>query len=379
MKMNIPYGRQWIEDDDIAAVVETLKSDYLTTGPKVAEFEKALAEYTGAKYAVAVSNGTAALHIACLAAGIQEGDEVITTPLTFAASSNCVLYCGGKTVFADVDPRTYNIDPEDVRRKITDRTKAIIPVHLSGQPCDMDAIHKIAEEYHLIVIEDAAHAIGAEYRGQKIGSLSDMTEFSFHPVKHVTTGEGGAVTTNSEELYQKLLLFRTHGITRNPDLMTRCEGGWYYQQLDLGYNYRITDIQCALGISQLKKLDRSLARRREIARRYDEAFRDVPGLIIPYQAPEALNSYHLYILQFTDVDRKAAYDMLQEAGIHVNVHYIPTYTFPYYRTHGYADTCCPNAEKIYGNILSIPMYYGITDEEIEYVIENVKKAAAGGK
>ena len=379
MKMNIPYGRQWIEDDDIAAVVETLKSDYLTTGPKVAEFEKALAEYTGAKYAVAVSNGTAALHIACLAAGIQEGDEVITTPLTFAASSNCVLYCGGKTVFADVDPRTYNIDPEDVRRKITDRTKAIIPVHLSGQPCNMDAIHKIAEEYHLIVIEDAAHAIGAEYRGQKIGSLSDMTEFSFHPVKHVTTGEGGAVTTNSEELYQKLLLFRTHGITRNPDLMTRCEGGWYYQQLDLGYNYRITDIQCALGISQLRKLDRSLARRREIARRYDEAFRDVPGLIIPYQAPEALNSYHLYILQFTDVDRKAAYDMLQEAGIHVNVHYIPTYTFPYYRTHGYADTCCPNAEKIYGNILSIPMYYGITDEEIEYVIENVKKAAAGGK
>ena len=379
MKMNIPYGRQWIEDDDIAAVVETLKSDYLTTGPKVAEFEKALAEYTGAKYAVAVSNGTAALHIACLAAGIQEGDEVITTPLTFAASSNCVLYCGGKTVFADVDPRTYNIDPEDVRRKITDRTKAIIPVHLSGQPCDMDAIHKIAEEYHLIVIEDAAHAIGAEYRGQKIGGLSDMTEFSFHPVKHVTTGEGGAVTTNSEELYQKLLLFRTHGITRNPDLMTRCEGGWYYQQLDLGYNYRITDIQCALGISQLRKLDRSLARRREIARRYDEAFRDVPGLIIPYQAPEALNSYHLYILQFTDVDRKAAYDMLQEAGIHVNVHYIPTYTFPYYRTHGYADTCCPNAEKIYGNILSIPMYYGITDEEIEYVIENVKKAAAGGK
>ena len=379
MKMNIPYGRQWIEDDDIAAVVETLKSDYLTTGPKVAEFEKALAEYTGAKYAVAVSNGTAALHIPCLAAGIQEGDEVITTPLTFAASSNCVLYCGGKTVFADVDPRTYNIDPEDVRRKITDRTKAIIPVHLSGQPCDMDAIHKIANEYHLTVIEDAAHAIGAEYRGQKIGGLSDMTEFSFHPVKHVTTGEGGAVTTNSEELYQKLLLFRTHGITRNPDLMTRCEGGWYYQQLDLGYNYRITDIQCALGISQLRKLDRSLARRREIARRYDEAFRDEPGLIIPYQAPEALNSYHLYILQFTDVDRKAAYDMLQEAGIHVNVHYIPTYTFPYYRTHGYADTCCPNAEKIYGNILSIPMYYGITDEEIEYVIENVKKAAAGRK
>lgn len=377
MKMNIPYGRQWIEDDDIQAVVETLRSDYLTTGPKVAEFEKALAEYVGAKYAVAVSNGTAALHVACLAAGIKEGDEVITTPLTFAASSNCVLYCGGKTIFADVDPRTYNIDPEDVKRKITDKTKAIIPVHLSGQPCDMDAIHKIADEYGLIVIEDAAHAIGAEYKGQKIGGLSDMTEFSFHPVKHVTMGEGGAVTTNSEELYQRLQLFRTHGITRNPDLLTKNEGGWYYQQLDLGYNYRVTDFQCALGISQLKKLDRSLARRREIAHIYDEAFKNVNGLVTPYQAPEGLNSYHLYILQFTNVDRKEAYDKLQAAGIHVNVHYIPTYTFPYYRNHGYIDTCCPNAEAIYSNILSIPMYYGLTDEEIQYVIENVKRVASG--
>ena len=375
--MNIPYGRQWIEEDDIAAVVETLKSDFLTTGPKVSEFEKKLAEYVGAKYAVAVSNGTAALHIACLAAGIHEGDEVITTPLTFAASSNCVLYCGGKTVFADVDTKTYNIDPEDIKRKITDKTKAIIPVHLSGQPCDMDAIHRIAEEYGLTVIEDAAHAIGAEYKGRKIGGLSDMTEFSFHPVKHVTTGEGGAVTTNSEELYQKLLLFRTHGITRNPELLTQNDGGWYYQQLELGYNYRITDIQCALGISQLKKLDRSLARRREIARKYDEAFGKVPGLTVPYQAPEGLNSYHLYILQFNSVDRKEAYNRLQEAGIHVNVHYIPTYTFPYYRTHGYADTCCPNAERIYSRMLSIPMYYGLTDEQIDYVIENVIRAAEG--
>lgn len=357
--------------------METLKSDFLTTGPKVSEFEKKLAEYVGAKYAVAVSNGTAALHIACLAAGIHEGDEVITTPLTFAASSNCVLYCGGKTVFADVDTKTYNIDPEDIKRKITDKTKAIIPVHLSGQPCDMDAIHRIAEEYGLTVIEDAAHAIGAEYKGRKIGGLSDMTEFSFHPVKHVTTGEGGAVTTNSEELYQKLLLFRTHGITRNPELLTQNDGGWYYQQLELGYNYRITDIQCALGISQLKKLDRSLARRREIARKYDEAFGKVPGLTVPYQAPEGLNSYHLYILQFNSVDRKEAYNRLQEAGIHVNVHYIPTYTFPYYRTHGYADTCCPNAERIYSRMLSIPMYYGLTDEQIDYVIENVIRAAEG--
>lgn len=377
MIMNIPYGRQWIEEDDIQAVVETLKSDYLTTGPKVAEFEKALAEYVGAKYAVAVSNGTAALHISCLAAGIKDGDEVITTPLTFAASSNCVLYCGGKTVFADIDPKTYNIDPEDVRRKITERTKAIIPVHLSGQPCDMDEIHKIAEEYDLIVIEDGAHAIGAEYKGRKIGGLSDMTEFSFHPVKHVTMGEGGAVTTNSEELYQRLQLFRTHGITRNKELLTNCEGGWYYEQLELGYNYRVTDFQCALGISQLKKLDRSIARRREIAQRYDEAFSGVNGLITPYQAPTGRNSYHLYILQFTGVSRKEAYDRLQEVGIHANVHYVPTYTFPYYRTHGYADTCCPNAEKVYSNIISIPMYYGLRDDEIEYIIDNVKRIANG--
>ena len=377
MKMNIPYGRQWIEEDDIQAVVETLKSDYLTTGPKVSEFERAVADYVGARYAVAVSNGTAGLHVACLAAGIGEGDEVITTPVTFAASSNCVLYCGGKTVFADIDPRTYNIDPEDIKRKITDKTKAIIPVHLSGQPCDMDPIHDIAREYGLIVIEDAAHAIGAQYKGKKIGGLSDMTEFSFHPVKHVTTGEGGAVTTNSEELYKKLLLFRTHGITRDPDLLTENEGGWYYQQLELGFNYRITDIQCALGISQLKKLDRSLARRREIARRYDTAFKDVHGLVIPYQAEYALNSYHLYILQFTGVSRKEAYDRLQAAGIHVNVHYIPTYTFPYYRSHGYAETCCPVAEKVYSNILSIPMYYGLTDDEIDYVIDNVIRVAQG--
>lgn len=375
--MNIPYGRQWIEEDDIQAVVETLQSDYLTTGPKVSEFERDLAEYVGSKYAVVVSNGTAALHIACLAAGIKEGDEVITTPLSFAASSNCVLYCGGRTVFADIDPRTYNIDPEDIRRKITERTKAIIPVHLSGQPCDMDAIHKIAEEFCLTVIEDAAHAIGAEYKGRKIGGLSDMTEFSFHPVKHVTMGEGGAVTTNNDELYERLRLYRTHGITRNNQLMTQCDGGWYYQQFDLGYNYRVTDFQCALGISQLKKLDRSVARRREIAEKYDAAFKDVDGLVIPYQAPEVSNSYHLYILQFTGVDRKEAYDKLQGAGIHVNVHYIPTYTFPYYRTHGYADTCCPNAEKVYANILSIPMYYGLRDEEIEYIIENVKRVANG--
>lgn len=248
----IPYGRQTIEEDDIQAVVDVLKSDYLTTGPKIAEFEKAVADYVGAKYAVAISNDTAALHAACHAAGIGEGDEVITTPITFAASSNCVLYCGGTPVFADIDPKTYNIDQEDIKRKITPRTKAIIPVHLAGQPCDMDAIHEIAKEHNLIVIEDAAHALGSEYKGKKIGGLSDMTTFSFHPVKPITTGEGGMIVTNSEELYKKLVLFRSHGITRDTSLMTRNEGPWFYQQLDLGYNYRMTDIQCALGCSQMK-------------------------------------------------------------------------------------------------------------------------------
>lgn len=252
----IPYGKQTIDQDDIQAVVDVLKSDFLTTGPKIAEFEQTVADYVGAKYAVAISNGTSALHAACFAAGIGPGDEVITTPLTFAASANCVLYCGGTPVFADVDPKTYNIDPEDIRRKITDRTKAIIAVHLAGQPCDMDAIHSIAHEYGLIVIEDGAHALGSVYKGKKVGSLSDMTTFSFHPVKPITTGEGGMIVTDNEEFYKKMALFRSHGITRDDSMMTRNDGPWFYQQFDLGYNYRITDIQCALGCSQMKKLDR---------------------------------------------------------------------------------------------------------------------------
>lgn len=252
MKKMIPYGRQTIEEDDIQAVVDVLRSDYLTTGPKIAEFEKMVADYVGAKYAVAISNGTSALHAACFAAGIQPGDEVITTPLTFAASSNCVLYCGGTPVFADVDLKTYNINPEDIRRKITDKTKAIIAVHLAGQPCDMDEIHKIAKEHDLLVIEDGAHALGSVYKGKKVGTLSDMTTFSFHPVKPITTGEGGMIVTDNEEFYQKMMLFRSHGITRDENLMTRNDGSWFYQQLDLGYNYRITDIQCALGCSQMK-------------------------------------------------------------------------------------------------------------------------------
>lgn len=373
----IPYGRQTIEEDDIQAVVDVLRSDYLTTGPKIAEFEKMVADYVGAKYAVAISNGTSALHAACFAAGIQPGDEVITTPLTFAASSNCVLYCGGTPVFADVDPKTYNIDPEDIRRKITDKTKAIIAVHLAGQPCDMDEIHKIAKEHDLIVIEDGAHALGSVYKGKKVGTLSDMTTFSFHPVKPITTGEGGMIVTDNEEFYQKMMLFRSHGITRDENLMTRNDGSWFYQQLDLGYNYRITDIQCALGCSQMRKLDRFLARRKEIVTRYNEAFADCENIIIPYQLPETESGWHLYIVQVKNCDRRKVFEALREHGIAVNVHYIPVYLHPYYQEHGYKDVHCRNAEEVYSHIISLPLYPTLTEEQQQYVIETLKYVING--
>lgn len=373
----IPYGRQTIEEDDIQAVVDVLRSDYLTTGPKIAEFEKMVADYVGAKYAVAISNGTSALHAACFAAGIQAGDEVITTPLTFAASSNCVLYCGGTPVFADVDPKTYNIDPEDIRRKITDKTKAIIAVHLAGQPCDMDEIHKIAKEHDLLVIEDGAHALGSVYKGKKIGTLSDMTTFSFHPVKPITTGEGGMIVTDNEEFYKKMMLFRSHGITRDENLMTRNDGPWFYQQLDLGYNYRITDIQCALGSSQMKKLDRFLARRKEIVARYNEAFADCENIIIPYQLPETESGWHLYIVQVKNCDRRKVFEALRKQEIAVNVHYIPVYMHPYYQEHGYKDVHCRNAEEVYSHIISLPLYPTLMVEEQEYVIETLKHVING--
>ncbi len=372
--MYIPYGTQWIEEDDIQAVSEVLRSGYLTTGPKVDEFEKVVADYVGAKYAVAIANGTAALHAACFAAGIKEGDEVITTPITFAASANCVLYCGGKPVFADIDSKTYNISPESIKEKITNKTKAIIAVHFTGQPCDMDEIHKIAKEHNLLVIEDAAHALGAEYKGKKIGSLSDMTTFSFHPVKHITTGEGGMIVTDDEKLYQKLKLFRAHGITRDENLLINNEGAWYYEQQYLGYNYRITDIQCALGISQLKKLDGFIKRRREIAKIYDEAFKDNENIIIPYQKEGCFNNYHLYVIQILGKNRKEVFDELRSQGIGVNVHYIPVHKHPYYQNNGYKNVSCPNAEEIYKHIISIPIYPKLKDEEIKYVIDNVKKA-----
>lgn len=375
---NIPYGRQWIEDDDIEAVVRVLRGDYLTTGPKIKEFEEKLANYTGAKYAVAVSNGTAALHAACFSAGIKEGDEVITTPITFAASANCVLYMGAKPVFADIDPKTYNINPEDIKAKVTDKTKAIIPVHFTGQPCDMDEIFKIAKQYNLSVIEDGAHALGAEYKGRRVGSMGDMTTFSFHPVKHITTGEGGAITTNSESIYKKLLLFRTHGITRDSNDLLNNDGSWYYEQQYLGFNYRITDIQAALGLSQLAKSERFLKLRREYVRQYNEAFRDINEISIPFELEGTNSSWHLYIIKLNmeniNCDRKQIFEELQSRNIGVNVHYIPVYYHPYYMQLGYKKGICPCAEALYETIITLPLFPKMEKEDVQYVISNVKEA-----
>lgn len=376
-KTFLPYGRQWIDEDDIRAVVEALQSDYLTTGPKIAEFEKAFAQYVGASYAVAIANGTAALHAACFAAGIGAGDEVITTPITFAASANCVLYCGGIPVFADIDAATYNIDPNEIRKKITERTKAIIPVHFTGQPCDMDQIGKIAKEHNLIVIEDAAHAVGADYKGRPIGSISDMTTFSLHPVKHITTGEGGVITTNSEKLYHKLLLFRSHGITRDKDLLLEYQGPWYYEQQELGYNYRMTDIQAALGLSQLKRADKFLIRRREIAGMYTEAFKAERNVIIPFQQEGCNSAWHLYVIQLKldklKCSRREFFEELLQENIGVNVHYIPVYKHPYYQTNGYRDVKCVNSEQYYDRAITLPLFPKMTNQDVKDVIQSVKK------
>lgn len=367
--MFIPYGKQSIDEEDIQAVIEVLQSDYLTTGPKVTEFEQAVAAYVGAEYAVAVSNGTAALHIACLAAGIGAGDEVIVSPMTFAASANCVLYCGGTPVFADIKKDTYNIDPEDVRRKITPRTKAIIPVDYAGQPCELDKIKAIAKEHHLLVIEDGAQALSGVYKGKRCGCISDMTTFSFHPVKPITAGEGGMVTTNSEQLYQRLKLYHTHGITREEKLLLHKEGPWYYEQHALGYNYRITDIQCALGLSQLKKIEQFASKRRELAVRYDELLEKETNIITPWQHPDCRSSYHLYMIQVPEAIRKDIFLGLREAGIGVNVHYIPVYHHPYYQENGYKDVHCSNTEHFYKGAITLPLHVGMTREQVDYVAE----------
>lgn len=378
-KENIYYGGQWIDEDDVRAVTETITSPLITCGPRVSELEQRLCELTGAKHAVVCSNGTAALHCACIAAGIKEGDEVITTPLTFAASANCVLYCGGKPVFADVNPYTYNIDPLSIRKKITNRTRAIIAVDYTGQVVEVDKIREICDEYGLIFIEDAAHSIGSSYNGKMVGNLADMTTFSFHPVKTVTAGEGGAILTNDDELYKKLVLAHTHGITHDELDMEEAphEGGWYYEQISLGYNYRMTDFQAALLSSQLCKLDRFKKRRQEIVRAYNEAFAELPEIIVQQEIVESDTCRHLYVirlnLELLKCTRREFFDALEAEGIVPQVHYVPVYWFPYYKHLGFERGLCPNAEEIYKGIMSIPLYPKMTDQEVKDVIEAVKK------
>ena len=372
------YGHQYIDEADIQAVVEVLRSDYLTCGPKIGELEEKLCALTGAKYAVVCANGTAALHMAAMAAGVKEGDEVITTPITFAASANCVLYCGARPVFADIDPETYNIDPAKVEEAVTPRTKAVVVVDYTGQSVALDPLRALCKKHGLVLIEDGAHVIGTKYKGQANGSLSDMTTFSFHPVKTVTGGEGGAVLTNDEELYKKLVLCRAHGITRDESLMEHePDGSWYYEQIGLGYNYRMTDMQAALIISQLDKLPMFCERRKEIVRRYDEAFCEMPELFVQREIPESDTTRHLYILRIVPeklrIGRKRFFDALSAEKVCCNVHYIPTYYFPYYEKLGYKRGICPQAEKLYEEIISLPLYYAMSDEDVESVIEAVKK------
>jgi perosamine synthetase len=371
----IQYGRQWIDDEDIEEVVKVLKGPLITTGPKVKEFEEAISEYTNSKFAVAVTNGTTALTCACIAANINEGDEVITTPMTFAASANCVLYRKAKPVFTDILPDTYNIDPNSIEKKINNKTKAIIAVDFTGQPVELEEIKKIAKENKLLLIEDGAHALGAQYKGSKIGSISDLTTFSFHPVKNITTGEGGIITTNNEEHYKKMMLYRTHGITRNEELLVENHGTWYYEQQLLGDNLRMTDFQAALGISQLKKIDKFNSRRREISEKYDASFKDLEGIIIQKQIEDTISARHIYIIQLEleklQSNRKEIFDELYSRNIGVNVHYIPVYYHPYYKGLGYKKGLCPIAEDLYERIITIPLYPKMTDEEVDYVIENV--------
>lgn len=384
----IPYGRHFLDSQDIQEVVNVLKTGFISQGPRIGELEKVLCRYTGARFAVAVSSGTAALHIASIAAGIGEGDRVITSALTFVASGNCVLYCGARPVFADIDYQTQNISPENIedcilRSKEKRRIKTIIPVHFSGLPCDMERIHKLAGKYGLTVIEDAAHALGARYRVKsswvRVGSCrhSDMSIFSFHPVKSITTGEGGAVLTNRKDLYEKLLKLRNHGITRDnrkfvDKRMKRC--GWYYEMQDLGFNYRMTDIQAALGISQLKKLNKFIKRREEIAAIYTRAFKNLGQYLeISLMPSHARSAWHLYVVRLKDKNRrKEMFDYLRSKGVGVQVHYIPLYHHPYYRRLGYKSKDYPETERYYQRCLSLPLYYPLSHKNVKRVIGLVK-------
>lgn len=374
------YSHQYIDQNDIDAAVAVLKSDYLTTGPHITECEEKLCRVTGAKYAVLCANGTAALHMACMAAGLGEGDELITTPITFAASANCALYVGAVPVFADILPDTYNLDPASVEEHITPKTRAVVAVDFGGQSVDQDAFLALKERYGFVYIEDGAHVIGTSYKGRPSGSIADMTTLSFHAVKTITGGEGGAVVTNSREYYEKLLLYRTHGITRDPAQMERTpDGPWYYEQIALAPNYRITDLQAAVISSQLDKLPQFAARKKEIVRRYDEAFSKLPGIIVQKETEGSDTVRHLYILQLNpehiSIDRRQFFDALGAENIICNVHYIPVYYFPYYEKLGYRKGLCPHAEELYSRMLTIPLYYAMSDQDVEDVICAVTRIA----
>ena len=374
----LSYGKQYIDETDVEAVAATLRSDYLTCGPRIEKLEKELCDLTGAGYCVAVSNGTAALHIAAMAAGIQEGDEVITTPITFAASANCILYCGGKPVFADINPETYNIDPASIEAHITPRTKAVVAVDFTGQAADLDPIRSICRRHGLTLIEDAAHSIGTKYNGQPVGSIAHMTTFSFHPVKTVTAGEGGAVTTNDENLYKRLVLAHAHGITRDRSQMAHpTDDPWYNEQVGYGFNYRMTEFQAALLSSQLKKLELFSRRRKEIVKLYDEAFSEIPQIQIQKEIPQSDTTRHLYILRLHSealtCSRRQFFDALRAEGIYSQVHYLPVYWHSYYEKLGYKKGLCPHAEKYYSEVMSLPLYYSLTDKDLQDVVSAVKK------
>jgi perosamine synthetase len=379
-KTMLPYGRQSISEDDIQTVVDVLRSDWLTTGPKVAEFEEALAARVGAKYAVAYSSGTAALHGAAFAAGLKPGDEAITSPLTFAATANCVLYQGARPVFADVSPDTLNLDPDLLAERITPNTRAILPVDYAGHPADLDPILALGERHGLTVIEDACHALGADYKGRRTGSIAHMSVFSFHPVKHVATGEGGMVTTDRADLAESLRRFRNHGISGDAR-QRHASGQWHYEMVQLGFNYRLTDIACALGISQLKKLEANLARRREIAARYTAAFRNLRGVIAPSVRSDVNPAWHLYPIRIDysqpKKDRAYIFRALRAENIGVNVHYIPVHLHPYYRDRfGYQGGEYPVAETAYEQLISLPMFHAMTEQDVEDVIAAVSKVSA---
>ncbi|WP_426777655.1 UDP-4-amino-4,6-dideoxy-N-acetyl-beta-L-altrosamine transaminase [Lusitaniella coriacea] len=388
MSQFIPYGRQDISEEDIQAVVEVLRSDWITQGPAIEKFERTVADYCGAKYATAVSSATAALHIACLSLNLGEGDTLWTSPNTFVASANCGLYCGASVDFVDIDPCTYNLSVKELERKLAQAKrqgclpKVVVPVHFAGQSCEMARIHELSKQYGFHIIEDASHAIGGRYQQQPIGScqFSDMTVFSFHPVKIITTGEGGMVLTNREDLYEKLIRLRSHGITRNPSFMEgESHGLWYYQQLELGFNYRMTDIQAALGMSQMQRLDEFVQRRRDLANRYDELLQNFP-LKLPWQHPDTESSWHLYAIRLelnkiTKTHREV-FEELRSVGIGVNLHYIPVHTQPYYQQFGFNWGDFPQAEQYYQEAVSFPLYYGFTEGQQYQVVELLEKTLA---